>query len=58
VVVGTQNAEIRGNQQRYGIKLVQLLKYRPKTDKLDENNWVVGSFNGLSADLGGCQLLV
>jgi hypothetical protein len=41
-VVGTQNAEIGGGDlQRYGMKLVQLLKYRPKIakyDKLGENN--------------------
>jgi hypothetical protein len=31
---------------------------RVKNYKLDEHNWVVGSLNGLSADLGGCRHLV
>jgi hypothetical protein len=42
-------------------KWVQLLKYRPKTVKndfkLDENNWVVGCFKWLSADLAGLSAL-
>jgi hypothetical protein len=46
-VVGTQNAEIGGKPIKIWNKMSTLIEIhlkRVKNDKLDENNWVVGSF--------------